>query len=43
LEPGISTLLNFALPAFRMRVNMSATVSLDAIVFSVYLLGFDLS
>jgi hypothetical protein len=38
-DPGISTLLNFAFPAFRMRVNISATVSLDAILLSVYLLG----
>jgi uncharacterized membrane protein len=33
-DPGTSTLLNFALAALRMRVNMSAIGSLIAMVFS---------
>jgi hypothetical protein len=34
VDPGISTLLNFALAALRTRVNMSAIGSLIAIILS---------
>jgi hypothetical protein len=34
LDPGTSTLLNLALAALRMRVNMSATGSVIAMMFS---------
>jgi hypothetical protein len=39
VDPGTSTLLNFALAALRMRVNMSAIGSLIAIIFSYFLIS----